>query len=126
MFETRLLSSLSKVFADEELQDAAVKTGSCLRGEVYSFQVAYRSQELVKGIEVGVASSLARHIEVRTVGLVPAEFLGARFDDDWDDEDAELEASLEEERIAEARKKVLADPLTYRRSLRLAATRVPN
>ena len=82
MFETRLLSSLSKVFADEELQDAAVKTGSCLRGEVYSFQVAYRSQKLVKGIEVEVASSLARHIEVRTVGLVPAEFLGARFDDD--------------------------------------------
>jgi hypothetical protein len=28
--------------------------------------------------------------------------------------------------IAEARKKVLADPLTYRRSLRLDATRVPN
>ena len=82
MFETRLLSSLSKVFADEELQDAAVKAGSCLRGEVYSFQVAYRSQELVKGIEVEVASSLARHIEVRTVGLVPAEFLGARFDED--------------------------------------------
>jgi len=82
VFETRLLSSLSKVFADEELQDAAVKTGSCLRGEVYSFQVAYRSQELVKGIEVEVASSLARHIKVRTVGLVPAEFLGARFDDD--------------------------------------------
>ena len=34
MFETRLLSSLIKVFADEELQDQAVKTGSCLRGEV--------------------------------------------------------------------------------------------
>jgi len=28
--------------------------------------------------------------------------------------------------IAEARKKVLADPLAYRRSLRLDATRVPN
>ena len=82
MFETRLLSSLSKVFADEDLQDAPVKTGSCLRGEVYSLQMAYRSQELVKGIEVELESSLARHIDVGTVGLVPAEFLGAHFDED--------------------------------------------
>ena len=58
MFETRLLSSLSKVFADEDLQDVPVKTGSCLRGEVYSLQMAYRSQELVKGIEVDIETAL--------------------------------------------------------------------
>ena len=52
--ETRLLSSLSKVFADEELEDAAFKKASCLRGEVYSFQLAYRSPTLIKGISIEV------------------------------------------------------------------------
>ena len=82
MLETRLLSSLSKVFADEELTDPAVAKGSCLRGEVFSFQLAYRSPVSVKGIEIEIESSLQRYIDVRVVGLVPAEFLGAHFDDD--------------------------------------------
>ncbi len=82
MLETRLLSSLSKVFADEELMDPAVAKGSCLRGEVFSFQLAYRSPVSVKGIEIEVESSLQRYIDVRVVGMVPAEFLGAHFDDD--------------------------------------------
>mgnify|MGYP002861623999 CR=1 FL=1 len=82
MLETRLLSSLSKVFADEELMDPGVAKGSCLRGEVFSFQLAYRSPVSVKGIEIEVESSLQRYIDVRVVGLVPAEFLGAHFDDD--------------------------------------------
>ena len=78
MVETRLLSSLSKVFADEELMDPAVAKGSCLRGEVFSFQVAYRSPVPVKGIEIEVESSLQRYIDVRVVGLVPAEFFWER------------------------------------------------
>ena len=82
MYKRQLLSSLSKVFADEELMDPAVAKGSCLRGEVFSFQLAYRSPVSVKGIEIEVESSLQRYIDVRVVGLVPAEFLGAHFDDD--------------------------------------------
>jgi len=80
-FEVRTLSSLSKVFADEELKDQPVKRGSCLLGEVFSFQVAYRSAALLKGIEVVVDSELEKWIEVRSVGLVPAEMVGAMCDD---------------------------------------------
>ena len=51
-FETRLLSSLTKVFADDALRDKSFKRASCLRGEVFSFQLAYRSQSLRKGLHV--------------------------------------------------------------------------
>ena len=80
-FETRLLSSLSKVFADEELEGKPFKKASALRGEVFSFQLAYRAASFVKGMAVEVESALEKHIDVREVGLAPAEFLGARFDE---------------------------------------------
>jgi hypothetical protein len=41
VFETRVLSSLAKVFADEDLKSAQWSTGSMLQNEVYSFQAAY-------------------------------------------------------------------------------------
>ena len=80
-FKIRVLSSLSKVFADEELKDETFRRTSCLLGEVFSFQVAYRSTSLIKGIRVEVESELKRYIEVRSVGLVPAELTGVAFDD---------------------------------------------
>ncbi|SDE14992.1 protein of unknown function [Paenibacillus sp. UNCCL117] len=72
-FETRCLSSLAKVFADEELRDEAFHSGSALRGEVYAFQVAYRSQTLVKPLHIRVESPLEAHVHLRTVGLAPSE-----------------------------------------------------
>lgn len=80
-FQTRVLTSLSKVFADEELADPAVRTASCLRGEVFSFQVAYRSPQLRRDLRVEVESDLAASIQVRAVGLVPADLPGLHFDD---------------------------------------------
>ena len=80
-FEIRVLSSLCKVFADEELKEESFRRTSCLLGEVFSFQVAYRSTSLIKGIRVEVESELKRYIEVRSVGLVPAELTGVAFDD---------------------------------------------
>ncbi|MBT6627519.1 MAG: hypothetical protein HOB49_10940, partial [Gemmatimonadetes bacterium] len=79
--QTRLLSSLTKVFADEDLQDAAYRRGSCLRGEVFSFQLAYRSASMLRDLQVEVNSDLQRYIQLRTVGLVPGEFHGAQVDD---------------------------------------------
>jgi len=79
--QMRLLSSLTKVFADEDLQDAAYRRGSCLRGEVFSFQLAYRSASMLRDLQVEVHSDLQRHIQLRTVGLVPGEFHGAHLDD---------------------------------------------
>ena len=39
--KTRVLSSLEKVFADEELRAPEWKSGTMLNNETYSFQVAY-------------------------------------------------------------------------------------
>lgn len=80
-FETRVLSSLTKVFADEELAATPFRKASCLLGEVFSFQIAYRSASRIPQLEVDVESKLAGYIEVRSVGLAPSEFPGSAFDD---------------------------------------------
>lgn len=74
VFETRCLSSLEKVFADEELTCKSINEGSALLNETYSFQVAYRNNGgLFKGITIDVESDIKDLISVRTVGLVPSE-----------------------------------------------------
>lgn len=72
-FQTRLLSSLSKVFADEELLQGSYNNGSAFCNETFSFQVAYRSNRLLKNIRVMLQSEISPHIIVRSVGLVPSE-----------------------------------------------------
>lgn len=72
-FETRLLSSLSKVFADEELSPASYDAGAAFSNETFSFQVAYRSNRLLKNIRVILQSELSERVTVRSVGLVPSE-----------------------------------------------------
>lgn len=73
-FEIRCLSSLSKVFADQELLDPESAGGTALWNEVYSFQVAYRSQETLKHIQISVQSDYwLPYIRVRSVGLAPSE-----------------------------------------------------
>ncbi|WP_201361865.1 glycoside hydrolase domain-containing protein [Dictyobacter formicarum] len=73
VFETRCLSSLSKVFADEELLDESFSKASALREETYSFQVAFRSNQLIKRIRVSVHAGELGDVLVRKVGLVPSE-----------------------------------------------------
>lgn len=73
LFETRVLSSLSKVFADEDLSDSPVGSGTALWKEVYSFQVAYRSYKSIRGLTVRVNSPLTPYITLRAVGLAPSE-----------------------------------------------------
>jgi len=71
--ELRVLSSLSKVFADAELADRPIEQGSALAGEVYSFQIAYRSPTALRGVRVGLESALAPYTTLRKVGLAPSE-----------------------------------------------------
>ncbi|CAM4123117.1 DUF4091 domain-containing protein [Paenibacillus alkaliterrae] len=73
IFETRCISSLSKVFADTELQDSAVREGTALWKETYSFQVAYRSSKLIKPLQIKADSPLLPYLSIRTVGLSPSE-----------------------------------------------------
>jgi len=73
-FKIKVLSSLTKVFADEELRAFDWNTGSMLLNEVYSFQVAYCwSEFMIKQVQVDVISELSPWITVRKVGLVPSE-----------------------------------------------------
>jgi hypothetical protein len=73
MWETRCLSSLTKVFADEELRAKPWNAATALSNERYSFQVAYRSDVLRKPVYVTVESPLRPFIVVRRAGLVPSE-----------------------------------------------------
>lgn len=72
-FETVTLSSLAKVFADEELRDKTLLKATALTNETYSFQIAYRSNQLTKLIRTRVVSAITSHVTLRTVGLVTAE-----------------------------------------------------
>lgn len=73
--ETRLLSSLVKVFPDQALKDQAFKEGTALLNERYAFQVAYRRRgRILKNIDVKIESELNELITVRRVGLSPAEY----------------------------------------------------
>lgn len=82
-FQTRLLSSLSKVLGEENLPDAEFKNASALRGEVYSFQMAYFSGLIIKNIAVSVDSQLKDIIKVREVELAPCNLPGIFFDDNF-------------------------------------------
>ncbi|NQX58834.1 DUF4091 domain-containing protein [Paenibacillus qinlingensis] len=72
-FQTICLSSLSKVFADEVPQDAVYSKASALKGEHFAFQIAYRSNQLLKDIKVEVNSTLGLPFTIRAVGLVASE-----------------------------------------------------
>ena len=72
--ETRLLSSLTKVFADEEIKERKWDKGSMLCNEVYSFQMAYCwKQSMIKQVGVRVVSELSPWVTIRKVELVPVE-----------------------------------------------------
>ena len=73
MMQTRVLTSLSKVFADEECRDLPVSSGTALRGERHSFQVAYRSDMIMKGAGITVSVDGDLSARVYGVGLVPCE-----------------------------------------------------
>ena len=72
----KTLSSLEKVFPDTEPGEEYCE-GTSLRGEVFSFQVAFYAPSLVKRLHVRCdAGVLTPHLQVYSVGLVPAEMPG--------------------------------------------------
>lgn len=80
-FESCFCSSLSKVMP-VEAAPYAVESGCALRGERFSFQLAYRCEGETKMLRVRVNSPFGRALRVRQVGLVPVDFLGTGFDED--------------------------------------------
>ena len=79
-FKTRLVSSLEKVFCDEELKASEWKCGSALRGEVFAFQLAYWGDRRLD-FNCEVVSALKPYISLREVGNVPCELVCYGFDD---------------------------------------------
>ncbi|MFV0519572.1 MAG: DUF4091 domain-containing protein [Lachnospirales bacterium] len=72
MFETRLVSSLVKIFPNDELKAECLNKTSALMGDVVYFQLAVKSEELAHNVEVTVLSNINEHIEIGYVGLVPS------------------------------------------------------
>lgn len=70
----RLVSSLEKIFADEELKVVNSQKGSMLSNEVYSFQAAYYwDGYMQKNVQVEIKSELSPWISARKVELIPSE-----------------------------------------------------
>ncbi len=81
--EIRPLHSLAKVFPDADPGAACVR-GSALRGEAYSFQIAFRAPRLTKGISLKAdTGALPGVFRVFRVGLAPAELTGYGDGDDF-------------------------------------------
>ncbi|BBH24158.1 hypothetical protein Back11_55030 [Paenibacillus baekrokdamisoli] len=79
MLETKCLHSLEKVFPDDDRNESPYSRATALRGEQFSFQVAYRnqSQHTLRNITARVSSGLSglsAKLSIRHVGLVPSEF----------------------------------------------------
>lgn len=76
MFETRLYSSLVKVMQRTAPTEGMIlNSATVLRGEVFSFQVAYRADHEDEIISVKPVSRL-RDIQIRSVECVPVRSLG--------------------------------------------------
>lgn len=74
LLEMRCLSSLAKVFPDEDIQDPSFHFASALGGETFSFQVAYRALKLAKRLHISVdTGDLETPLMVRVVGVVPSQ-----------------------------------------------------
>ncbi|MBQ9337669.1 MAG: DUF4091 domain-containing protein [Lentisphaeria bacterium] len=80
--KTVFCSSLAKVLpsAGPEIE---IRRGCTLRGERFSFQLAYRVTDAWRGqLEVRAESPFGNALRIRKAGLVPVEYTGIVFDDD--------------------------------------------
>ncbi|MFC5450361.1 DUF4091 domain-containing protein [Paenibacillus aestuarii] len=75
LIELRCFNSLAKVLASRQEPDSRyrIDKATALSNEVFSFQIAYRAEQLLKGIRFTVQSSLSDAVTVRRVGLAPSE-----------------------------------------------------
>ena len=80
--KTMFCSSLAKIMpaSDPEVE---IRQGCALRGERFSFQLAYKYLEVDRQLlKVKAESPFGKALRIRKVGLVPVEYTGVVFDDD--------------------------------------------
>lgn len=78
-FITKQVSSLQRVFLDGKCDLKEYKSGTALKGERFSYQIAYKSDERFFA-EIKIESSISEYISVRAVGNVPSELPAYRAD----------------------------------------------
>lgn len=71
-FITKQVSSLQRVFLDGKCDLTEHSCGSALKGERFSYQIAYKSDEKFFA-EIVIDSPISQFITVRSVGNVPSE-----------------------------------------------------
>lgn len=71
-FQVKQISSLSKVYLDGKGEFFEIKKGKALKGERFSYQIAYKSDERFVS-DIKIESELEKYISVRAVGNVPSE-----------------------------------------------------
>ena len=80
--KTKFCSSLAKILPGEEPL-TEIRRGTALRGERFSFQLAYRVMDEWRGqLDVRAESPFGSRVRIRKVGLVPVEYTGVAFDED--------------------------------------------
>lgn len=75
----KLISSLQKVFSKEEPKETGRRKFSVLRGETFSFQVAFKNDAMGYSLEdypvtLEIGSALAKDLKVHVVAEVPSSF----------------------------------------------------
>ena len=82
-FYAKLLDSMTKALPVAALPvSREYRCGSALRGEVFAFQLAYRSgSEKLDGIRIETEGELAAALRIRQVGLIPTELPATCFDE---------------------------------------------
>jgi hypothetical protein len=80
----KLLDSMTKVMPEAKLPiSRELLRGSALRGEVYSFQLAYRcSSGRLPDVRFELEGPLAPYTHTRVIGLIPAEMLNYSYFDE--------------------------------------------
>lgn len=82
--ETKLCSSLYKVMPATVPEGKNFSSGCALRKEIYAFQLAYCPMDFHRCIlNIDIESPLKPHISCRSVELIPVDYTGLIFDDDY-------------------------------------------
>ncbi len=71
-FQIKQISSLNKVYLDGKGEFYEIKKAKALKGERFSYQIAYKSDERFTST-VKIDSELEKHISIRAVGNVASE-----------------------------------------------------
>ena len=71
-FQKRQISSLNRVFLDGECEFTAINSAKVLKGERYSYQLAYKSDSRLNS-KITLETTLGDAVSIRAVGNVPSE-----------------------------------------------------